>query len=146
MRRLQSGPEFLRVHKHVVIDFEYKLGFGTTGSHPFEKKGRLQSEIEIGVVEILQDDVVIILCLSGDRFLQRRETLRVLSSSLHFITCTAESGSRPNMNTSFTPGYSRNFRPQVFLENETSGYSLSVCLLTVWLPGPESSSERRRPR
>ena len=73
MRRLQSGPEFLRVHKHVVIDFEYKLGFGTTGSHPFEKKGRLQSEIEIGVVEILQDNVIIILRLSGDRFLQRRE-------------------------------------------------------------------------
>ena len=87
MRRLQGGPEFLRVHKHVVIDFEYKLGFGTTGSHPFEKKGRLQSEIEIGVVEILQDDVIVILSLSGDRFLQNGESLAqssvLLSSSLH---------------------------------------------------------------
>ena len=76
MRRLQGGPEFLRIHKHVVIDFEYKLCIGTTGVHPFEKKGRLQCEIEIGVVEIFQDNVIIILRLSGDRFLERRETLK----------------------------------------------------------------------
>ena len=75
MRRLQGGPELLRIHKHVVIDFEDKLCIGTTVVHPFEEKGRLQCEIEIGVVEILQDDVIIILRLSGDRFLQRRETL-----------------------------------------------------------------------
>ena len=69
MGRLQGGPELLRVHKHVIIYFEHKLCIGTTGSHPFEEKGRLQCEIEIGVVEILQDDVIIILRLSGDRFL-----------------------------------------------------------------------------
>ena len=87
MRRLQGGPEFLWIHKHVIIHFQYKLGIGTTGVHPFEEKGRLQCEIEIGVVEILQDDVIVILSLSGDRFLQNGESLAqssvLLSSSLH---------------------------------------------------------------
>ena len=120
MRRLQGGPEFLRIHKHIVIDFEYKLCVGTTGVHPFEEKGRLQCEIEISVVEILQDDVIVILRLSGDRFLEMREILSQSAVRVpQVITCTAESGSRPNMNTSLTPGYSRNFRPQVFLENKS---------------------------
>ena len=88
MRRLQGGPEFLRIHKDVVIDFEYKLCIGTTGVHPFEEKGRLQCEIEISVVEILQDNVIVILRLSGDRFLETRETLSqsaVHSSAGHYV-------------------------------------------------------------
>ena len=72
MRRLEGGPELLRVHENIVIYLEYKLCIGTTGGHPFEKKCRLQCEIEISVVEILQDNVIIVLRLCGDSFLQVR--------------------------------------------------------------------------
>ena len=69
---LQGRPELFRVDKNIVINFEYKLGIGTAGREPLEEKGRLECEIEISVVEILQDNVIIVLRLCGDSFLQVR--------------------------------------------------------------------------
>ena len=62
-RGLQTAPQPVRVHKHIIIHLEDILDPAASGSDPLEEEGCLESEIEIGVVKILNDHVMVIISL-----------------------------------------------------------------------------------
>ena len=62
-RGLQTAPQPVRVHKHIIIHLEDILDSAAVVPDPLEEEGCLEGEIEIGVVKILNDHVMVIISL-----------------------------------------------------------------------------------
>ena len=60
---LQTAPQPVRVHKHIIIHLEDILDSAASVPDPLEEEGCLEGEIEIGVVKILNDHVMVIISL-----------------------------------------------------------------------------------